>query len=95
MVLNLNILPLVTFDYFWSCGPQDQKYTLCGGICRIYLISYDYYHPYQEMVLNLNILLLVIFGYFWSCGPQDQKYTFGGGISRIYLTLYDYYQPYQ
>ena len=87
MVLNLNILLLVTFGNFWSCGPKDQKYTFGGGICRIYSTFYGYYQPYQDMVLNLNILLLVTFGYFWSCGPQDQKYTFGGGICTIYLTL--------
>ena len=27
MVLSLNILLLVTFGYFSSCGRQDQKYT--------------------------------------------------------------------
>ena len=47
MVLNLNILLLVTFGYFWSCGPQDQKYTFGGGICRIFLTLNDYYQPYQ------------------------------------------------
>ena len=83
---------MVTSGYFWSCGPQDQKYTFGGGICRKYSTLYDYHQRYQEMVLNLNILLLVTFRYFWSCGPQDQKYTFVGGICRKYSTLYDYHQ---
>ena len=95
MSLNLNILLLVTFGYFLSCGPQDQKYTFGRGICGKYSTLYNDYHQYQEKVLHLNILLFVTFGYFWSCGPQDQKYTFGGGICRIFLTLYDYYKPYQ
>ena len=38
---------LVTFGYFSSCGPQDQKYTFGGGICRIYSNLYEYYQPYQ------------------------------------------------
>ena len=67
MVLNLNILLLVTFGYFWSCEPQDQKYTFIGGICIINSTLYDYFQPFQEMLLNLIILLLATFGYFWSC----------------------------
>ena len=63
MVINLNILLLVTFGYFWSCGRQDQKYSFGGGICKKYSITYDYYQPYQEIVLSLNILLLVTFGH--------------------------------
>ena len=82
---------MVTSGYFWSCGPQDQKYTFGGGICRKYSTLYDYHQRYQEMVLNLNILLLVTFRYFWSCGPQDQKYTFGEGICKKYSTLHDYH----
>ena len=86
---------MVTFGYFWSFGPQDQKFTLGGGICRKNSNLHDYHQRYHEMVLNLNSLILVTFRYFWSCGPQDQKYTFGGGICRINSTLFDYYQPNQ
>ena len=41
------VLLFVTFGYFWSWGPQDQKYTFGGGICRIFLTLNDYYQPYQ------------------------------------------------
>ena len=88
MVSNLNILLLITFGYFWSCGPQNQKYTFGGGICIIFSTFYEYYQPYQYMSLSLIILL-----YFTcSCISQDQKCTFCGGI---YLNLYEYYQLYQ
>ena len=73
---------MVTFGYFWSFGPQDQKYTLGGGIRRKNSNLHDSHQRYQDMVLSLNILLLVTFCYFSSCGRQDQKYTFGGGIYR-------------
>ena len=74
---------MVTFGYFWSCGPQDQKYTLGGGICRIFSTLYDYYQTYYKE------FLILIF-YFWSLLVTlglllyemiyiylHQKYTFG------------------
>ena len=36
------------FGYFWSCRLQDQKYTFCKGICRIYSTLYDDYQQYTE-----------------------------------------------
>jgi len=79
MVLNLNISLLVTFGYFWSCGPQFQKYTFGGGICRIYFTLYEKWpkvkysgsKPFLDMADNNRKKLNILYIYL------NQKYTFG------------------